>query len=330
MQDSKQLGDLVKSGARDISCDCLVPSLRIWLQVADVMSRDVITISSDATVLSAGKVMSENNISCIVVVDNERVAGILTETDFLRRVTPEKKDLGKLAVAEIMSSPVEVVPSDISVFEASRTMEARRVKRLPVLERNRLVGIVTQTDLTRALISYGMWRNVAEVMSVDIAGVQGGASVAEAAEAMTSNGTSCIVVLDSDEAVGVLTERDLLRRIVAPQGDPVDVKVEDVMSSPVVSVPCGFSIFSASRLMEKIHIRRLVVTDDKKLCGVVTQTDIFRAVKKKLQDEEEKNHQVLEKSENGVYTTDLEGKTTYVNPALVRLLEVGDLKELIG
>lgn len=330
MQDSKQLGDLVKNGARDISCDCLVPSLRIWLQVADVMSRDVITISSDATVLSAVKVMSENNISCIVVVDKERVAGILTEADFLRRVTPEKKDLGKLAVAEIMSSPVEVVPSDISVFEASRTMEARCVKRLPVLERNRLVGIVTQTDLTRALISYGMWRNVAEVMSVDIAGVQRSASVAEAAEAMASNGTSCIVVLDSDEAVGVLTERDLLRRIVAQQSDPVEVKVKDVMSSPVESVPCGFSIFSASRLMEKMHIRRLIVTNDKKLCGVVTQTDIFRAVKKKLQDEEQKNRQVLEKSENGVYTTDLEGRTTYVNPAFVRLLEVGDRKELIS
>ena len=59
--------------------------------------------------------------------------------------------------------------------------------------------------------------------------------------------------------------------------------VEDIMSAPVINVPPDYSAFSSSRLMEQKRIRRLVVMENHKLCGIVTQTDIFKAVKKKLQ-----------------------------------------------
>jgi len=294
------------------------------------MNTDVTTISPDETVVSAAKRMSGNKVSCIVVVDRAGVVGVLTETDILKRIAGRKNDFDKITVAEIMSSPVESVSPDLSVLEAAEFSAKRHIKRLPVLENKRLVGIVTQTDLVRTMTSYGGWRDVAEIMSREIAGVQKTATVSEAALVMTSRNISCVVAFEGDEAIGILTERDLLSKVVAQHIDPMRATMEEVMSSPVATTRPDHSVFSAGRTMEAKGIRRLIVKDGKRLCGIVAQTDIFRAAKRKLQEAEDKNHRLLEQSENSIYTSDLDGKVTYVNPAFLRLFEVSDPRELIG
>ncbi|MFH1716134.1 MAG: CBS domain-containing protein [Planctomycetota bacterium] len=258
------------------------------------------------------------------------MAGILTETDMLRRVVRNGKDFYRTKLSQIMSSPVEGVQSNLSVLGASEVMGEKRIKRLPIVDEGRLVGIVTQTDLVRALTSYGLWRDVSEIMNRNVAGIQTGASVAEAAEIMTSGSISCVVILDGDKVAGILTQKDLLGRVVALKRDPARVKIEAVMSSPVTSISAGYSVFSASKIMEEMNVRRLVVMRGEQLCGVVTQTDIFTALREKLQVEEERNFSLLEESKNNIYTTDLDGVITYVNPAFRKLLEVSDPAELVG
>jgi PAS domain S-box-containing protein len=330
MKNNERLSDLIEIEARGVSSDCLITCSRTWLTVADVMSKNVATISPDETVVSAAKTMSDKRVSCLAVMDGGQVAGILTETDMLRRVARNGKRFYHSKLEQIMSVAVKSVSPDMSVLEASNIMSETRIKRLPVLEEGKLVGIVTQTDLVRALTSYGLWRDVSEIMSHDVAVIPEDATIAKAAELMTLRRISCIVVLDGGEAVGVLTQKDMLRRVVALQRDPVRVRVRDVMSSPVASVVVNCSVFSASKMMEEMNVRRLVVTEGKELAGVVTQTDIFKAVRDKLQAEEERNLSLLDKSNNSVYTTDLDGVITYVNPAFLRLLEVSDPAELVG
>jgi len=329
MKNKKRLNDLMEIQTSAIASDELVISSWTWLSVGDVMSNEVATISPDEIVISAAKIMSDKKISCLVVMDQGNVVGIITETDVLRRVGDKGKDIYRTKLGRIMSSPVESVPPDLSVLEASKIMGARHIKRLPILRGKELIGIVTQTDLVRALTSYGLWRDISEIMSRDISGIQRDATVAEAAEVMTSRKISCIVVMDGDDVVGVLTEKDLLRRVVALQRDPANTRVEDVMSFPVTSVPPTFSVFSASKVMEEMNIRRLVIMKDKRLCGVITQTDIFMAVKNKLQAEEEKSLKLLEASKSNIYKTDLDGKITYINPAFMELLEVSGPDELL-
>jgi len=330
MKNKKRLNDLMEIQTSAIASDELVISSWTWLNVGDVMSNEVATISPDEIVISAAKIMSDKKISCLVVMDQGNVVGIITETDVLRRVGDKGKDIYRTKLGQIMSSPVESVPPDLSVLEASKIMGTRHIKRLPILRGKELIGIVTQTDLVRALTSYGLWRDISEIMSRDIAGIQRNASVAEAAEVMTSRKISCIVVMDGDDVVGVLTEKDLLGRVVALQRDPANTRVEDVMSFPVTSVPPTFSVFSAGKVMEEMNIRRLVIMKDKRLCGVITQTDIFMAVKNKLQAEEEKSLKLLEASKSNIYKTDLDGKITYINPAFMELLEVSGPDELLG
>ena len=330
MKNNKQLKDLVETKTNGITSDGLVASSWAWLSVGDVMNRQVATVSLEEKVASAAKIMSDERISCLVVIDCGNVVGIITETDVLRRVGNKSNDLYRTELSQIMSSPVESASSDLSILQAGKIMGRKHIKRLPIIENGKLVGIVTQTDLVRALTSYGMWRDVSEIMSRNLACVQTDSSVADAAEIMTVRKISCIIVMDGNNVVGILTQKDLLGRVVALQRNPANIRMEEVMSFPVTSVPYNLSVFSASKLMEEMNIRRLVVMNDKRLCGVVTQTDIFMAVRDKLQDEEEKSIRLLDESKSNIYKTDLDGKITYINPSFISLLEVSGPNEFLG
>lgn len=300
-----------------------------FVDVRCVMSRDVATTSPDETVASAARIMTERNISCIIVLENESVVGILTEKDLLKNVAAHQGEQAKTEVGQIMSRPVEGIDPDLSIFDACIIIKAKGFKHLPVLENGRLVGIVTQTDLTKALTSYSVHKSIAEIMSPDVATVQCKATVLEAAKMMSSRNISCIVVLQGSEVTGILTQRDLIKQIVATQREPAKIRVEQVMSSPIISTPSVNSIFSVSKIMERMRLRRLAVMDDGCLCGIVTQTNVFDAAKEEMQEKEKQNLQLLERSEYGIYTAGLDGKTTYVNPALMKMLEVQHSEELV-
>jgi CBS domain-containing protein len=249
------------------------------LRVTDIMSKDVVTATLDDTIFSVAQKMAELRVSCVVITDQEQVVGILTDKDMLHCVALRDVEFRRLKVAQRMSSPVDTIQADISVFEADRLMDARCIRRLPVLENGRLVGIVTQTDITRGLISLNALRYVSDIMSRRIVSVSGDAIVVEAARLMSTADISCLVVMHQQEVTGIITEKDLLKRVVALHRDPTQTRVADVMSCPVVSVPSGWSILSASKKMETLHFHRLLVMDDKTVCGIITQTDIMRAIR---------------------------------------------------
>jgi PAS domain S-box-containing protein len=330
MANEERIGEMIKNRMQDVSSSCLVTSCRVWLRVKDVMNVEVATIAPQQTMALAANLMADDGISSLVVVDNGLVVGIITEKDFLEKVVAKSKSAVDVLVREIMSSPVVSISSEATVLEAGQVVEERHVKRLPVIDAGSLVGIVTQTDLIRVLTSYGMWRDIAEIMTRDVATVQRDATVTEAAAIMAARGISGIVVMQADQVVGILTERDLLKRVISAGRDPHCVKTEEVMSYPVASIPSHYTVFTASRIMEKTHVRRLVVEDNVGLVGIVTQTDIFRAVEDRWRQEEEKNLKSLDESDTCVFTLDLDCRTTYVNPAFMRLLEIDDRSQLVG
>ncbi|HUU19697.1 MAG TPA: CBS domain-containing protein [Sedimentisphaerales bacterium] len=326
----QQHSELVESQIRHSYSAPLTATSRNWLEVGDIMTENVTTVCPGSSVVLAAKIMSDKNISCIIVSDNGDLSGIITETDLLKRAVADSNDFRKMKVEQIMTSPVRSVPCNLSVLEASKIMEAENIRRLVVLKEERLAGIVTQTDIVRVLTSYGMWKNVSELMSSDVAAIAGSATVREAAEVMASRDISCLVAMDKDEVVGIFTERDLLKRVIALKRNPAQTILQNVMSSPVMSVPSNYSIPSASKMMEKMRIRRLLVMDDSTLLGVVTQTDILKAIKNRLQEEEENYFRLLNESRNCIYIVDLNNNTTYVNPALMELLETTDPDEFIN
>ena len=330
MTKSKKVCDLVGSRIRDASFDYPLTSARAWMEVGDVMTKDVATVSSQETAAFAAKIMSGRHISCIVVVNDEGIAGIISETDFFQKMAAKKKTPDKIPVTDIMSHPVVSIPANTSILQASKVALKNHIRRLPVLEGKKLVGIVTQTDLVAALTSYGLLGDIENIMNRDTAVIDADASVAEAMSIMADRSISSVVVRQAEKVVGIFTGRDLVKQASAKDKNPASVKMQQVMSSPVVSVPPDYSTFSAAKMMEKLRIRRLVVMEGAKLCGIITQTDIFKIINGKLQAEEDTNLRLLEASDSCIYTADPDGGITYVNPSFLNLFEVSQPREFVG
>lgn len=118
---------------------------------------------------------------------------------------------------------------------------------------------------------------VENVMVVDVVTVQAEATVREAVELMNKNEIGCLVVIDEEEKpVGIITERDLLKRVLAKRKDPVRTKVKDIVSKPLVTGTPHMGIEAAVRLMFKHKIKKLPVVENGWLVGLVTLTDLVR------------------------------------------------------
>jgi signal-transduction protein with cAMP-binding, CBS, and nucleotidyltransferase domain len=119
------------------------------LLVKDVMITQVMTIDVGVTVREAAKKMSESGIGSLITVENGRTVGILTEGDMLKRVIAEGKDPVKTTVKEIMSSPLVVAGPNMDLGVAVELMFQKKIKQLPVVQDNKLIGLVTLTDIAR-------------------------------------------------------------------------------------------------------------------------------------------------------------------------------------
>ncbi len=119
---------------------------------------------------------------------------------------------------------------------------------------------------------------VADIMSSPVIKIDGEANVRDAALLMMDKGIGCIIVMGRGRPIGIVTERDILERVVAPCRDPCEVKVKEIMSTPLITISKDESILEAMRRMRKHGIGRLVVMEDERLEGIVTDGDILRAV----------------------------------------------------
>ncbi len=124
------------------------------IPVSNVMTRTVITAKESHTVKAGARLMAENGIGSLVVVqaDDDGVpVGIITEKDVVKLVaTPQ--DLSVLSLRQVMKKPVITVDLAASIKDAILVMQAKNIRRLPVVEKGRMVGILTEKDIFRAIV----------------------------------------------------------------------------------------------------------------------------------------------------------------------------------
>lgn len=117
--------------------------------VRDIMSVNVVTMPPKATVFEVAKLMAKMDISSVIITDEERPLGIITEADIVRRVVTERKDPQSTPAREIMSSPIIHVEPGTQLTDAMRVMAKSNIRRVAVLKNNSLAGIITSRDLLR-------------------------------------------------------------------------------------------------------------------------------------------------------------------------------------
>jgi CBS domain-containing protein len=135
---------------------------------------------------------------------------------------------------------------------------------------------------------------VRDYMSNRLVTIDSDTTALEIANRMLEKQVSAVVVVDSGKPVGILTERDLTRQVIAKDCPPGKTPATAIMSTPLVSVNQDSPIERAAEAMTKNGIRHLAVEDRGKIVGMITTTDLSRYVKKKLLAEERVSHSVLE------------------------------------
>jgi CBS domain-containing protein len=110
---------------------------------------EVLAIDADASVFEAVERMVEKNVGSLLVTEGGEITGIVTERDYLRRVTLEGREERETPVREIMSSPLIVVTPETTIDECMALMTDRRIRHLPVVEEGEVVGLVSIGDLVK-------------------------------------------------------------------------------------------------------------------------------------------------------------------------------------
>ena len=121
----------------------------VTLKVEDVMTKEVITIDETATIKEAAEIMDKNEISCLIALRKGRAIGIITERDLLKRIIVEAKNPEKTKVGKVMSSPLAVVAVGTDLETALRLMFLKKIKKLPVVNKESILGLVSLTDIAR-------------------------------------------------------------------------------------------------------------------------------------------------------------------------------------
>ncbi|MEM2890522.1 MAG: CBS domain-containing protein [Candidatus Hadarchaeum sp.] len=185
-----------------------------------------------------------------------------------------------MKVKELMSTPVLVVKPTDTVAHARKLMLRGKVKRLVVMEKGRVVGLLTVRDIVARLKAGSpAWRLrtlenvlVSRVMSEEVQSVSPETEVSKAVAMMLDRDVSSLVVMDGSKVVGIITKTDVVRYFSESLGKRF--KVKELMSRDIVTVRRSQSVARVVELMEEFNVRSVVVTEGKKPVGVIMDRDL--------------------------------------------------------
>jgi PAS domain S-box-containing protein len=228
--------------------------------------------------------------SCVVVIEDGRVTGILTERDVVR-LSAERQTLNCLTMREVMTHSVVTLQENAfaDIFFAVNLLSQHRIRHLPLLdEQDRLVGLLTHESLRQISqpIDLLRLRLVAEVMTCEVICAESNCSMLQIAQLLAEHRVSSVMIVEpaSKSAkplqfpIGIVTERDLVQ-FQALGLNLERCTAEAVMSTPIFSVKPEDSLLTVQQLMEQRSIRRLAVIGEQgELLGIVTQTNLLQAL----------------------------------------------------
>ncbi len=139
--------------------------------VRDIMNKNVVVSKKDATLKEASEVMSKLHIGSLLIVDKKKIAGIITHSDIVKAIAAEKKPDITLA-EEIMSKKVVTIEPDKKLDDAVSLMIENKIKKLPVVEEGKILGIVTASDIV--VVEPKLVASIANLLSLQLPGYKGG------------------------------------------------------------------------------------------------------------------------------------------------------------
>ncbi len=253
--------------------------------VQEIMSEEVPATSPEALLSEILPVMDDQDFNYACVLEAGKIKGTLSEKTILRKIDDTSK-YRKLKVADVMDESPLIVEVDAAVYEAARLMKSGKVRKIPILNHGDIDGILTQTHVFDHMLSINLSKGVKpesipslnSVMKRTVVKAEENTPIEEALSLMRESGISSIVVVKSGEPIGIFTEKDFLHCLVSAPEKLVSTPIGKLMSRPVFTISSDISILDAGDEMLQKKYRHIVVVQGKKMVGVVSQTDLFKAV----------------------------------------------------
>jgi PAS domain S-box-containing protein len=235
------------------------------------------------------KLQNEERSSCVLIVRERKLVGILTERDIVKRVA-EEWDIETTTVEAMMTPEPIVLPRSqfCDPFSVLKLFRQYRIRHLPIVDQQGdILGLIVPATLRQILQPADLlrMRSVSEAMTTDVVWVHPDTSTLKIAQLMAKQSLSCVVIAqkssNSGEAIeplGIVTEGDLVQ-FQALGLDFQRIRATEVMSSPVFSLLPDISLWQAHRQMQNYFVQRLIVTGEQgELIGLISQMEILQTI----------------------------------------------------
>jgi CBS domain-containing protein len=275
----------------------------------DVMTTPVFFVSPRDTIAYARNLMVKHKISRLLVMEEGRLTGMLTKKDIAYRLLqgePEwrRRPVDQIPVEVFASGKPVVISPDTGIKKIAEIFVSKNISCVPVVENRSVVGIVTKTDLMKSGLVRALSGTAGDLME-DVATVSRFHSLDHVITVMSERNDKVVVMNNEGTIAGIITETNLaffdnVQKIAGVVGKDVTIKrreraegthshtlrtaasviAEDIMTSPVITIPSETTIPEALELMRKNHINSLVVVDKGAISGIIKRDDIIKEVAK--------------------------------------------------
>ena len=266
---------------------------RVGGTVGDFMNRYLQIIPLGTTIVQVAERMREKNLGSLLVESNgtegrmSRKSGIVTETDLIRNGLAKGIDPSLALADQIMTSPLLTITPDRPMLDASHLMETDHVRYLCVSDKDEIIGIISVRDLARYFVDSeggpirdldNVYRPLSVLMRTTMETIASERTVQEAAQTMAEKRIGSLLVLEAGEMVGIVTETDVVRKVIAARLPASSTRVGAVMNYPLIQIDINRTVRDASSLMAEERIRHLAVTEDNKVVGLLSVRDLVKMV----------------------------------------------------
>lgn len=253
------------------------------MSLRELTHRNIKKAPSTTPIIDIARLMQCFKIGSVFLEEGQALTGVVTESDLVRIALTGGVPFNT-SVRLIMSSPIIEMDINRSVIEANHIMHFNGIRHLGISEHGRIVGLISVRDLvhyfsTCAESPLHDLGDILKPLSVlthrDVEAVGSSISVQRAAQKMKERKIGSLFVSEEEHYTGIITEADMVRKVVSYGLDPSKIAVGVIMNTPIVDIDISRSVLEANDIMSQKKVRHLAVTEKGKIVGVLSIRDLI-------------------------------------------------------
>lgn len=251
-------------------------------KVSEIMTTNLVKAPVTASVFEVMQTMVAEDVGRIIITDDEVPVGIFTEKDVVKRVVCAKIDAKKTPIKKVMTAPLRAVREETHIVDAFGKMYQGKYRHLLVRgRRGKIIGIVSMRRILNLAVELGQGlsetKTVGDIASQAIVAVDQSSMVYDTVELMNKKNVTAVIVTENGKAVGIFTERDVLKRVASQQIAVKQTPVKQVMTAPMITMLSTALIGDVLLEMSHRDIRNMPVKNaDGDLIGLISMPEILQ------------------------------------------------------